>query len=137
MVGVVKNVKHNGITGEVKPTFYRPQQQWPVSTGSANRSMTLVVKTAGDPMDLLPSIRGALSGIDRRLPVSNIQTLEQVMATALAQPRFTMALLLVFGALALGLALVGIYGVVSYVVTQRKHTLFPYTTLFRSRKSVV
>ncbi|MEX2284435.1 MAG: ABC transporter permease [Gemmatimonadota bacterium] len=123
VVGVVKNVRHNGITGEVKATFYRPQQQWPVSTGSANRSMSLVVKTTGEPSALLSSVRQALSRIDRRLPVSNVQTLEQVVASALAQPRFTLTLLLVFGGLALGLALVGIYGVVSYVVAQRRQEM--------------
>jgi ABC-type antimicrobial peptide transport system permease subunit len=64
-----------------------------------------------------------LTNIDRRLPISNVQTMEQVMGSALAQPRFTMTLLVVFGGLALGLALVGIYGVVSYVVTQRRQEM--------------
>ena len=137
VVGVVKNVKHNGITGEVKATFYRPQQQWAVSTGAANRTMTLVVKTASDPTAVLPSIRQALTNIDRRLPISNVQTMEQVMGSALAQPRFTMTLLLVFGGLALGLALVGIYGVVSYVVTQRRQEMGIRMALGAEPRSVV
>jgi putative ABC transport system permease protein len=123
IVGIVKDVKHNGLTGEVKATFYRPQQQWPVSTGSANRSMTLVVKTGGDPLTLAAPIRQAIRRADARLPVSNVKTLDDVMGGAVAQPRFTLALLLVFGGLALSLALVGIYGVVSYIVAQRRQEM--------------
>jgi predicted permease len=123
VVGVVRNVRHNGLTGEVKATFYRPQQQWPVSTGAAARSMSLVVRSAGDPNGLIAPIRGAITRIDPRLPLSRVQTLEHVVANALAQPRFTMVLLVVFGALALTLALVGIYGVISYVVTQRRQEM--------------
>jgi putative ABC transport system permease protein len=123
VVGVVKNVKHNGLTGEVKATFYRPQQQWAVSTGNPNRNLTLVVKSDGDPLALAAPIRRVIAGIDRRLPVSNIKSMEDVMSGALAQPRFTLVLLLFFGGLALALAVVGIYGVVSYVVAQRKQEM--------------
>lgn len=123
VVGVVKNVKHNGLTGEVKATFYRPQQQWPVSTGTAARGMTLVVRANGDPRALLAPVRRAIASVDPRLPVSNVKTMQEVVSGALAQPRFTMILLVVFGGLALALALVGIYGVVSYVVAQRKQEM--------------
>ncbi|MGH7465174.1 MAG: FtsX-like permease family protein, partial [Longimicrobiales bacterium] len=123
IVGVVRNARHNGITGDIKPTFYRPHQQWAVSTGFAARNMTLVVRSEGDPAALVPAVRTAIARVDARLPISNVKTMEDVMATALAQPRFTMLLLLVFSGLALALAIIGIYGVVSYVVTQRRQEL--------------
>ena len=123
VVGIVKNVKHNGLTGEVKATFYRPQQQWPASTGNAARGMTLVLKTSGDPRPLLAPVRAAIARVDPRLPQSRVQTMQDVVSSALAQPRFTMVLLVVFGGLALTLALVGIYGVISYVVAQRKQEM--------------
>lgn len=123
VVGVARNVRHNGLTGEVKATFYRPQQQWAVSTGSPSRNLTLVLKSDRDPLTLAAPIRNAIARIDRRLPVSNIKTMEDVMSGALAQPRFSLVLLLFFGGLALTLAVVGIYGVVSYVVAQRKQEM--------------
>jgi predicted permease len=137
VVGVVRNVKHNGLAGEVKATFYRPQQQWPVSTGFAARNMTLVVRAAGDPQALLAPIRRVIGNIDARLPLSNVKTMENVMAGALAQPRFTMALLLVFGGLALALALVGIYGIVSYVVAQRRQEMGIRLALGAAPRTVV
>ena len=123
IVGVVRNARHNGITGETKPTFYRPHQQWQVSTGFAARSMTLVVRTAGRPEGLAGGVRTAIASVDARLPISNVQTMDDVLSTALAQPRFTMLLLVVFSALAFTLALIGIYGVVSYVVAQRRQEM--------------
>lgn len=123
IVGVVRNARHNGITGDIKPTFYRPHSQWVVSTGFAQRNMTLAIRSAGDPARLASAVRGAITRVDPRLPISNVKTMDDVMATALAQPRFTMLLLLMFSGLALALAVIGIYGVVSYVVTQRRQEL--------------
>lgn len=123
IVGVVENSPHNGITGDIKPTFYRPQQQWSVSTTFAARNMTLVIRTAGDPAALAPDVRSAIARVDARLPISNVKTMENVLATAVAQPRFTMLLLVAFSTLAFALALIGIYGVVSYVVAQRRQEL--------------
>ncbi len=123
IVGVVADARHNGITGEVKPTFYRPHAQWAVSTGFPQRTMTLVVRTAGDERAVTNPIRQIIRDLDPRLPVSRVQSMQDVMAEALAQPRFTMQLLLAFGGLALGLALIGIYGVVSYAVAARRHEM--------------
>jgi putative ABC transport system permease protein len=123
VVGVVANAKHNGITGETKATFYRPQQQWPVSTNGAARNMTLVMKVDGDPTALAATLRRTIGAIDPRLPISNVKTMDEVLSTALAQPRFTMALLVTFSGLALALALIGMYGVVSWVVAQRRHEM--------------
>jgi predicted permease len=123
IVGVVGDARHNGITGQIKPTFYRPHAQWAVSTGGPQRSVTLVLHTRTDAAALTAPVRSVVRELDARLPVSNVQTMSDVLARAVAQPRFTLVLLLAFGLLALALAVVGIYGVVSYAVAARRDEL--------------
>jgi predicted lysophospholipase L1 biosynthesis ABC-type transport system permease subunit len=123
IVGVVADTRHNGLTGEVKPTFYRPHAQWAVSTGFPQRSVSLVVRTAGDAESLAGPVRSEIRSMDARLPVSSIQSMTEVLSRAVAQPRFTLVLLLAFGALALVLAIIGVYGVVSWAVAARRQEL--------------
>jgi putative ABC transport system permease protein len=137
VVGVVANAQHNDMTTRVKPTFYRPHAQWAKSTGFPQRSMSLVVRTRQDPLTLAGPIRSIVRSLDPRLPISSVQSMDDVLSRAVAQPRFTLALLLAFGGLALTLAIVGIYGVVSYTVAARKQELGIRMALGAAPRTVV
>jgi putative ABC transport system permease protein len=85
--------------------------------------MSIVVRTAGAPLALLPAVREAIRQLDPTLPVADVRTLEDVATNALAQPRFTALLLTVFAALALLLAAIGLYGVISFIAARRTNEI--------------
>jgi putative ABC transport system permease protein len=118
VVGIVRDVRHNGVTGVVKEKFYIPHAQWHLSVGPM-RSMFIVVRGTGEVRRLAPSIRSELRSIDPNIPMADVRTMEDVVDAALSQPRFTGVLFTVFSILAVLLAAVGLYGVLSYLVTQR------------------
>ena len=117
IVGVVADVKHFGLDTDARPTMYLPLSQSPA------RFMSLTVRTASDPLRIVAEVRRQVSDLDSNLAVSNILTMEQLVARSVSDSRFILVLIVSFAGVALLLAGLGIYGLISYSVTQRTHEI--------------
>jgi putative ABC transport system permease protein len=114
IVGVVEDVAFLGLRGGSAPAFYLPARQLPL------HQMTLLLRAAGDPRRLGPQVRGVIAAVDRDVPVVSVATLDAMLAADVAQPRFNTALMAGFGAVALALAALGLYGLLAQSVARRQ-----------------
>jgi len=117
IVGVVGDNKHMGLDSEIEPMAYWPHPELTYSF------MTLVIRTRGEATNIGPAARGVIHNLDPEQPVGDMGTMESLLAKSVVRSRFNTTLLSVFSLVALVMAAVGIYGVMSYSVLQRTHEI--------------
>src|SRR6185437_1106255 len=132
IVGVIGDEKFRGVDAPNEPALYAPLAQAP-----QQQATVLVRATHGDPMALVPAVRAALRSLDPQVPLFDVEPLALTVRSSIAKPRFDAVLLAAFGAVAMLLAVIGVYGVLSYTVTERMGELGVRMALGADRWSVV
>ena len=137
VVGIVADIKHNSLRDDPVPEMYVPYTQNEIKIWPSMQTMQAALRTKADPAALTASVREALRSVDADLPVANVATLAALVNDSMAQPRFSLFLVGSFGGLALVLAMIGMYGVISYSVQQRTQEIGIRMALGASRAAVL
>jgi putative ABC transport system permease protein len=117
VVGVVRDIKHQSLDTESRGHLYLPYPQAPLPM------VSVALRSTGEPTRLASGVREAVRSLDRNQPISDVSTMDEVIARSVAQPRFNTILFSIFAAVALFLSVVGVYGVMAYSVTQRTNEI--------------
>jgi predicted permease len=131
IVGIVGDVKTNGLETNAEPMIYWPYAQFPQLFN------TIVIRSEDDPLRQLPAVKNAIWAVAKNQPISEIATMDQILADSLARRRLYMALMAVFSTAALLLAAVGVYGMLSYCVNRRTHEMGIRLAIGAERKDVL
>ena len=124
VVGVVATVKHVSLDEEPTATYYGPIPQMPPETvGFFAGNCSLAIRTVPNPLTLATAVRREVQGIDKDVPIANTKTMEQVLSASIGSRRFSLGLLALFAGAAVLLAVTGVYAVISYFATKRRHEI--------------
>jgi predicted permease len=139
IVGITRPVHHNAVVEEPRTEMFVPHAQWARATALdfAPLGMTIVLKTSGNPLAQAAAARAAVRALDPSLPVAEVRTMAEVTARALAQPRFVAFMLAAFAGLALALAALGLYGVITFLVSRRTQEIGIRMALGATQRAIV